>query len=105
MLGGEGRGGPGNGKAPELALSEADCKSTNDATATPILTDFPPNSYPRQEILPARQGGWDLVRWDGYGTTMRAWRRYRWELSDLLSEIGGRLTETAADVVYRQGMR
>lgn len=101
MLGGEGRGGPGNGKAPEVGDSEALCKSSYDATATSILADFPPNSYPRQEIVPGRGGGWTVSWYDGYGTSLHATRPYIHLIHQLLDRAGGRLTEAAADIVLR----
>ena len=74
---------------------------SKSVTATPVYHDMTPMSYPRQEIFRSRRGGWDLVRWDGYGTTLRAWRPCRGALLDILDRCGGRLTETAADIVLR----
>jgi hypothetical protein len=92
---------PGNDRAPELALSEALSKSTNDATATLLYTDSPPMSYPRQEIVPERGGGWTVSWYDGYGTSLHATRPYIYLIHQLLDRAGGRLTEAAADIVLR----
>ena len=91
---------PGKEKAPTGTV-EALSKSIITTTATPLYHDTAPMSYPRQEILPSGRGGWDLVRWDGYGLELRAWRPYRGAILDLLDRCGGRLTQAAADVVLR----
>lgn len=70
-------------------------------TATPLYHNTTPTAYPRQEIIRSRRGGWDLVRWDGFGMELRAWRPYRGAILDLLDRCGGRLTQAAADVVLR----